>query len=136
MKSTDVVVNRFAELNAVKSIGRIATVGARRVSCDKHVTWLFLLLQGYKKRDAFIVTQMPLPDTVVDFWTMIRDHSCRTIVMMNTLSSYTDDSQVYTDDIRLNQYSFRSIVWPVLDYVKPAIWCQYYLFTVDYIVYC
>ena len=39
--------------------------------------------QGYKQRDAFIMTQAPLPDTVVDFWTMIYDHSCRAIVMLN-----------------------------------------------------
>ena len=39
--------------------------------------------QAYKQRDAFIMTQAPLPDTVIDFWTMIYDHSCRAIVMLN-----------------------------------------------------
>jgi len=47
----------------------------KRCLCD---VW-----QGYKQRDAFILTQAALPDTVVDFWTMIYDHSCRTIVMLN-----------------------------------------------------
>jgi protein tyrosine phosphatase len=42
-----------------------------------------LQLQGYKQRNAFIVTQAPLVNTVVDFWTLVHDHSCRAIVMMN-----------------------------------------------------
>lgn len=46
---------------------------------------LVYVQQGYKQRDAFIMTQAPLPDTVVDFWTMIYDHSCRAIVMLNEL---------------------------------------------------
>jgi len=47
----------------------------KRCVCD---VW-----QGYKQRDAFILTQAALPDTVVDFWTMIYDHSCHTIIMLN-----------------------------------------------------
>ena len=40
---------------------------------------------GYKHRDAFIITQAPLPHTVTDFWAMIYDHECSAIVMMNEL---------------------------------------------------
>jgi len=48
---------------------------------------IVVLVQGYKQRDAFIVTQMPMPHTIIDFWTMIHDHSCRTIIMLNDLNS-------------------------------------------------
>lgn len=41
------------------------------------------VLQGYRQKDAFIVTQMPLPTTVMDFWTMIYDHEVKAIIMMN-----------------------------------------------------
>ena len=40
---------------------------------------------GYKHRDALIITQMPLPQTVADFWAMCFDHECSAIVMMNEL---------------------------------------------------
>ena len=39
-------------------------------------------LQGYYRRDAFIVTQAPLPDTRVDFWRMMYDYDCRSIVCL------------------------------------------------------
>lgn len=42
-------------------------------------------VQGYKQKDAFIATQMPLPTTVLDLWTLIYDHRSKTIVMMNPL---------------------------------------------------
>ena len=42
-------------------------------------------LQGYKQRDAFIITQMTLPKTIADFWAMIYDQDCRTVIMMNNL---------------------------------------------------
>jgi len=43
-------------------------------------------VQGYKQRDAFIITQMPLPNTVTDFWAMMIDHKCKSIVMMNEIN--------------------------------------------------
>ncbi|XP_074640234.1 receptor-type tyrosine-protein phosphatase alpha-like isoform X2 [Tubulanus polymorphus] len=40
------------------------------------------ILQG---NDAIIVTQMPMNETVSDFWRMIKDRSCNCIVMLNQL---------------------------------------------------
>ena len=39
-------------------------------------------LQGYHKRRAFIATQGPLPDTSDDFWRMVWEQKCATIVML------------------------------------------------------
>ena len=41
------------------------------------------LLQGYTHRDRFIVTQMPLPKTVADFWRMLYDYNSNTVIMLN-----------------------------------------------------
>lgn len=46
---------------------------------------VYVLWQGYKQKDSFIVTQHPLPHTTTDFWTMCYDHRCKTIVMMNEI---------------------------------------------------
>ncbi|KAK3591264.1 hypothetical protein CHS0354_010629 [Potamilus streckersoni] len=42
-----------------------------------------VFLPGYTQRDAYIVTQMPLPNTVADFWRMLYDYSSDTVVMLN-----------------------------------------------------
>ncbi|KAK3602046.1 hypothetical protein CHS0354_021141 [Potamilus streckersoni] len=42
-----------------------------------------VFLPSYMEKKAFLLTQMPLPDTVIDFWRMVSDHNCTTIVMMN-----------------------------------------------------
>ena len=33
----------------------------------------------------FIATQMPFPDTNIDFYRMIYDYKCKTIIMLNTI---------------------------------------------------
>ncbi|KAI0228027.1 Receptor-type tyrosine-protein phosphatase mu [Lamellibrachia satsuma] len=53
---------------------------------------------GYKQRDAFIVTQMPLPNTVTDFWAMMIDHKCKSIVMMNEVNPADVTSACYFPD--------------------------------------
>ncbi|XP_022097247.1 receptor-type tyrosine-protein phosphatase delta-like [Acanthaster planci] len=42
-------------------------------------------LPGYCKKNRYIGTQMPMPNTVADFWRMVYDHKATTIVMLNTL---------------------------------------------------
>lgn len=43
----------------------------------------FFVLQSYKQPSAFIVTQHPLPNTVKDFWRLVLDYHCTSIVMLN-----------------------------------------------------
>ncbi|XP_013390361.2 receptor-type tyrosine-protein phosphatase mu-like [Lingula anatina] len=50
-----------------------------------------VFIDGYQRQDAYIVTQMPLPHTVVDFWSMLFDQHCATIVMLNEAN---EDSKV------------------------------------------
>ena len=42
-------------------------------------------MQGYKKIDKFITTQMPMADTVVDLWRMMYDYNCTSIVQLNAM---------------------------------------------------
>ena len=42
-------------------------------------------VQGYRLKNAFIATQGPVPDSVPDFWRMIREQKTATIVMMTNL---------------------------------------------------
>lgn len=54
-----------------------------------------VVLPSHKQRKAFILTQMPLTDTVVDFWRMINDFEIKTIIMFNSESSKTDNIGIY-----------------------------------------
>lgn len=40
------------------------------------------LLKGYRQKDYFIATQGPLAHTVEDFWRMVWEWKCHTIVML------------------------------------------------------
>ena len=44
---------------------------------------LCMYFQSYARRDGFIITQMPLPNTVTDFWRLVHDHNASCIVMLN-----------------------------------------------------
>ncbi|XP_055926868.1 tyrosine-protein phosphatase 99A-like isoform X1 [Argiope bruennichi] len=45
--------------------------------------------QGFNKLNEFIITQHPTSDTIPDFWQMIWDHNCQTIVML----SFVDEKE-------------------------------------------
>ncbi|XP_022109752.1 receptor-type tyrosine-protein phosphatase kappa-like isoform X2 [Acanthaster planci] len=44
-------------------------------------------MPGYRKKNMYIGTQMPMPNTVSDFWRMVYDHKVPTIVMLNTFDA-------------------------------------------------
>ncbi|XP_075059150.1 receptor-type tyrosine-protein phosphatase kappa isoform X9 [Mixophyes fleayi] len=41
------------------------------------------LMDSYRQPAAFIVTQHPLPNTVKDFWRLVYDYGCSSLVMLN-----------------------------------------------------
>ncbi|XP_064476699.1 receptor-type tyrosine-protein phosphatase S-like [Ornithodoros turicata] len=42
-------------------------------------------VDGFKRRNAFLVTQFPLPDTIGDFWQMVATSNARAIVTLDKL---------------------------------------------------
>ncbi len=46
-------------------------------------------MDGYRKQNAYIATQGPLPETFGDFWRMIWEQRTATIVMMTKLEERT-----------------------------------------------
>ncbi len=59
------------------------------------------MLQGFKKRNQFILTQMPMPHTVIDFWRMVFEHNVCSVVMLNPM----DDA----DDVSCSLLGLRSL---------------------------
>lgn len=42
-------------------------------------------VDGFRFKEQFIVTQMPLPNTVQDFWRMINEKSVKVIINLNDI---------------------------------------------------
>lgn len=49
------------------------------------IIFVFSYLQSYRQPAAFIVTQHPLPNTVKDFWRLVYDYGCTSLVMLNEI---------------------------------------------------
>ncbi|XP_060083634.1 receptor-type tyrosine-protein phosphatase kappa-like [Ylistrum balloti] len=85
--------------------------------CNDYINAIFL--SGYTHRDAFIVTQMPLPNTVADFWRMLYDYNSNTVVMLNdfdrndqTCALYWPEEHGYTveyDPLSIELLSSREV---------------------------
>lgn len=65
---------------------------ASRLQAGNRLNSCFIDSQSHKQPAAFIVTQHPLPNTVADFWRLVFDYNCSTIVMLNEM----DAAQVCT----------------------------------------
>ena len=50
--------------------------------------------QGYRRQRAFIVTQMPLPETIGDFWQMLYDHRSPSIVLLHDVDHSDPEHEV------------------------------------------
>lgn len=56
---------------------------AKWIFLSYHSSHHLVTLQSYKQPSAFIVTQHPLPNTVKDFWRLVLDYHCTSVVMLN-----------------------------------------------------
>ncbi|KAM6980294.1 receptor-type tyrosine-protein phosphatase T isoform 2-T2 [Aplochiton taeniatus] len=45
------------------------------------------LMDSHKQPAAFIVTQHPLPNTTADFWRLVFDYNCSSVVMLNEMDT-------------------------------------------------
>uniref|UniRef100_A0A8B9W014 Receptor-type tyrosine-protein phosphatase kappa n=1 Tax=Anas zonorhyncha TaxID=75864 RepID=A0A8B9W014_9AVES len=75
------------------------------------------LMDSYRQPAAFIVTQHPLPNTVKDFWRLVYDYGCTSLVMLNEV----DLAQVSNAHIGCPQY------WPeegILRYGPIQVECM------------
>ncbi|XP_063370268.1 tyrosine-protein phosphatase 69D [Cydia amplana] len=61
-------------------------------------------IEAYDNSEGFIITQDPLPNTIVDFWRMVAEHNVSTIVMLSELGEgkcprYWDDGTAQYEHI-------------------------------------
>ncbi|CAH1775314.1 unnamed protein product, partial [Owenia fusiformis] len=54
-----------------------------------------VFIDGYRRKYQYLLTQMPLPSTVIDFWRMVYDHKSSTIVMLNELDKNDETCVAY-----------------------------------------
>ncbi|XP_071953092.1 uncharacterized protein [Antedon mediterranea] len=67
-------------------------------------------VDGYKQKDKFIATQMPLPDTVEDMWRLIFDWNVRSVVMLNDMDSNDPSYAKYWMDEEGNSEKYGPLV--------------------------
>ncbi|XP_071181848.1 uncharacterized protein [Mytilus edulis] len=63
---------------------------------------------SYTKFVGYITTQLPLPDTKIDFWTMIRDHISSTIVLI--INNNKEADLVYSqseDNVTIGEFNIK-----------------------------
>ena len=76
--------------------------------CEKpHINFVVSFLQSYRQPAAFIVTQHPLPNTVKDFWRLVYDYGCTSLVMLNEidLAQVSHFHDLYFDDYTTYDYT-------------------------------
>ncbi|KAL5016211.1 hypothetical protein ScPMuIL_005800 [Solemya velum] len=71
--------NRYSNILAADSYRVILSTNAE--DNNSYINAVFL--PGYKQKRCYILTEAPQPNTVSDFWKMIYEESCSSIVMMN-----------------------------------------------------
>lgn len=58
------------------------------ISSEHHQrVYVSFFCQSHKQPAAFVVTQHPLPNTVADFWRLVFDYNCSSVVMLNELDT-------------------------------------------------
>ncbi|XP_071811279.1 uncharacterized protein [Apostichopus japonicus] len=67
------------------------------------------LMDGYKKLDFFVATQMPLKNTILDFWNLVWDHECNVIIMLNELHDKSDQYWPESTSVTFSPFTIKSL---------------------------
>ena len=59
-----------------------------------------LFTQGFKQKNGSIATQMPMQQTVTDFWRLVWDHGSKIIVMLNHLDPEEISEEVVSNTLQ------------------------------------
>uniref|UniRef100_UPI00398E632E receptor-type tyrosine-protein phosphatase alpha-like n=1 Tax=Pristiophorus japonicus TaxID=55135 RepID=UPI00398E632E len=90
LKLCNMIKNRFPEILPAEHV-RPSLMSVRNVdgTCG-YINAVFA--DSYARKDGFIMTQLPLTQTLADFWALVYDHHCVSVV---TLSRPQDLDQTY-----------------------------------------
>ncbi|KAI0234205.1 Receptor-type tyrosine-protein phosphatase alpha [Lamellibrachia satsuma] len=81
-----------------------------------------VFVNGYRKKHAFIATQMPLPNTQVDFWRMVDDFDVVAIVMINPLTPGDETALPYwpeeVDSMEIGPFTLKKVNTTTTEYIK------------------
>ncbi|XP_052105306.1 receptor-type tyrosine-protein phosphatase F-like [Mytilus californianus] len=64
-----------------------------------------VIVPGYSAESKFLVTQCPLVETVVDFWTMVYDHSSTIVVLLDSVNKNAPLWVDEKDKLEFDQFS-------------------------------
>lgn len=82
--------NRYSTVLPTES-SRVLLLPLDEIESSTYINAVYV--DSYKQKNAFILTQSPLPRTVFDFWRMVSEHGTSSIVMLNALDE-GDVSQI------------------------------------------
>ncbi|XP_077981809.1 receptor-type tyrosine-protein phosphatase F-like [Glandiceps talaboti] len=94
--------NRYMDILPIDKYRPKLLTSVRNTNTTDYINASFV--DAYTRKDAFLVTQMPLPDTVVDFWRMVYDHKSYTIVMLNDMDNKTNVDGQYWPSTSVQHY--------------------------------
>lgn len=65
---------------------------------------LSCLLQTYTEEERIIITQLPFPTTLVDFWALVWDYTCTSVVVLNDVQELDKVSSPSSDSSPLSWF--------------------------------
>ena len=74
--------NRYSTVLPTES-SRVLLLPIDEIESSTYINAVYV--DSYKQKNAFILTQSPLPQTVIDFWRMVSEHGISSIVMLNAI---------------------------------------------------
>ncbi|XP_077981180.1 receptor-type tyrosine-protein phosphatase mu-like isoform X1 [Glandiceps talaboti] len=90
--------NRFPDILPFNGSRPLLITAVEEPGSTNYINASFV--SAYIQKNAFLVTQMPMPNTIIDFWRMVYDYKSHSIIMFNDIS---------TTDMSIGKY------WPEND---------------------